>query len=246
MSARNLTFPAASGRPMRAFLATPDNPPDPAPAIILIHEFFGLNDDIRRIARRFAEAGYAALAPDLHDTGGPRFLCISRTMRDLGRGSGAPFDDLEAARLWLADRDDVDGERIGVAGFCMGGGFALLYAVGAPVKAAANFYGIVPKTQDELEGVCPVLGSYGALDTRLLPTAKRLDAHLTALNVDHDVQIYDGAGHSFMSQHEGIVGFIGGIWPLTRMHLGYEENAAEDSWRRMLAFFDRHVANPTE
>ncbi|MCZ6708162.1 MAG: dienelactone hydrolase family protein, partial [Chloroflexi bacterium] len=143
MSARHLTFPAASGRPMRAYLATPDDQTQPSPSVIVIHEFFGLNDDIRRIARRFAEAGYAALAPDLHDTGGPRFLCIARTMRDLGRGNGAPFDDLEAARLWLADRDDVDDERIGVAGFCMGGGFALLYAVGAPVKAAANFYGVV-------------------------------------------------------------------------------------------------------
>ena len=127
MTERNLTFPSARGRQMNAFLALPDQVPDAgAPAVIVIHEAFGLNDDIRRIARRFSHNGYAAFAPDLLDIGGPRLLCISRAMRDLSVGGGAVLDDIESAGDWLVARDGVDGERIGVAGFCMGGGFALL------------------------------------------------------------------------------------------------------------------------
>ncbi len=241
MSERNLTLPSASGRPMKAFLAEPDEP-GPAPAVIVISELFGLNDDIRRIARRFTESGYVALAPDLHDTGGPRLYCIAKTMRALRSGRGAAFDDLEAAQSWLSARPGVDADRIGVAGFCMGGGFALLYAARASLQAAATFYGIVPKEQADLEGVCPVLGGYGALDSQLASMPDRLRGHLDGLGVPHDVKLYEQAGHSFMNQHGGILGKLTGVWPMNRLHVEYNEAAAEDSWRRLIGFFDQHVA----
>src|SRR5437667_245313 len=118
----DLTFPSASGRPMRAALALP---PGGArrPAVIVIHEIFGLNDDIRRMTGRFADLGYVALAPDLYDAGGPHVLCIVRTMLALRRQDGPAFADLEAARAWLAARPEVDPSRTGVAGFCMAVGF---------------------------------------------------------------------------------------------------------------------------
>ncbi|HSV07318.1 MAG TPA: dienelactone hydrolase family protein, partial [Candidatus Binatus sp.] len=142
-AARDLSFPAANGRPMRAAFALPA-PGGKRPAMIVIHEIFGLNDDIRRITGRFADLGYVALAPDLFDTGGMRALCILRTFLALRRGDGPAFADLEAARSWLAARPEVDPTRTGVVGFCMGGGFALLYAVKAPLGAAGVFYGQVP------------------------------------------------------------------------------------------------------
>lgn len=239
-NARNLTFPAASGRPMRAYLAEPEGDA-PAPGVIVIHELFGLNDDIRRIADRFAGHGYAALAPDLHDTGGPRLWCIAKTMRALGRGRGAPFDDLEAARDWLAARDAVDGARIGVVGFCMGGGFALLYAAQAPLRASATYYGMVPDEADRLSGICPTFAGYGGLDRQLREAPAVLERHLDTLGVPHEIEVYETAGHSYMNQHGGILGFVSGVWPMNRMHIGYNEHAAEDSWRRMLDFFATHL-----
>ena len=115
-------------------------------------------------ARRFAALGYVALAPDLFAGRGRKPLCIMRTMRELGRGSGAAFDRIESARSWLAEQPFVDASRLGVCGFCMGGGFALLVAARAPIGAAAVFYGQVPKKADELDGICPVVAGYGGRD----------------------------------------------------------------------------------
>ena len=171
----DLTFPSASGHPMRAALAVP-RATAPRPAVIVIHEIFGLNDDIRRMTGRFADLGYVALAPDLYDAGSPRVLCIARTMLALRRKDGPAFADLEAARAWLAARPEVDPSRTGVAGFCMGGGFALLYAVRAPLGAAAVFYGDVPKAAEELGvphdvRIYPAAGhSYMSRHTGLLAT----------------------------------------------------------------------------
>jgi len=128
MTATGVTFPAADGRAMRAALAAPAES-GKFPGVIVIHEIFGLNADIRRIASRIADLGYVALAPDLYDKPGPRPICIARTLLTLNRGSGAAFDDLDAARRFLQGQANVDSSRIGVIGFCMGGGIALLYAV---------------------------------------------------------------------------------------------------------------------
>jgi carboxymethylenebutenolidase len=237
--AEDLRFPAAGGFEMLAHLARPDAGDRPWPGVIVIHEVFGLNDDIRRIAGRFAGAGYVALAPNLLDRA-PKPICILRAMRDLRRGTGGAFDDLEAARAWLAARDDVDASRVGVAGFCMGGGFALLFAVTAPVGATAPFYGDVPKRADDLRGVAPVCASFGARDRIFGPKARRLERHLAELGVPHDVKVYAEAGHSFMSDHEpgGILKVLG---PLIPMHAGFHGPSAEDAWQRVLRFFGEHL-----
>jgi carboxymethylenebutenolidase len=223
---------------MRAALALPDAT-SPCPGVIVIHEIFGLNDDIRAIATRLADLGYAALAPDLFDRSSMRLLCIARTMLSLRQGAGEAFSDLDAARAWLAAREEVDGSRIGVIGFCMGGGFALLYAARAPVGVAATFYGEVPKSKDALEGICPVLGSFGGRDRIFGPQAKRLERLLTELDVEHDVKVYADAGHSFMSQHTGLMASLGAWGP---MKIGYDPAASEDSWKRVAEFFARHLA----
>jgi len=222
---------------MRAALALPASS-TPRPAVIVIHEVFGLNDDIRRITGRVADLGWVALAPDLYDTEGPRALCVLRAMLALRRRAGPAFADLEAARTWLATRPEVDARRAGVIGFCMGGGFALLYAVRAPLGVAGVFYGDVPKTAEELRGVCPVLGGYGARDRLFAGQGRRLDALLGELGVPHDVRIYPQAGHSYMSQHTGLFATLAARGP---MAAGFDAEAEADSWARIERFFRAHL-----
>ncbi len=221
-----------------AALSLPDSGGGPWPAVVVIHEITGLNDDIRRIAGRFADAGYVALAPDLFAGLGPPPICIVRTVAAYRRGGGRALQVLEAARTFLAQRPDVEGSRIGVAGFCMGGGFALLMGTTATVGVAATFYGDVPRRADALEGVCPVIASYGGKDRLFTERGRRLERYLEELGVAHDFKVYDDAGHSFMSNHSGLVGAIGALSPLRAR---YDEPAAEDAWSRMLDFFAEHL-----
>jgi carboxymethylenebutenolidase len=222
---------------MRAHLALPSGAA--RPGVVVLHESFGLNADIRRLTNRFADSGYAALAPDLFDRPGNRVLCIAKTMLSVRTRTGAVFSDIDLAREFLAARPEVIGERIAIAGFCLGGGFALIAALQGPYKVAAPYYGEVSKEIKHIEGICPVVAGYGGTDKLFASHGKRLERYLTELGVEHDVEIYPDAGHSFMSQHEQT--FFVRLAARGPMKVGYDEAAAEDSWRRMLAFFERHL-----
>lgn len=233
---------SVGGRRLPAAVILPEGD-GPWPGVVVIHEALGLNDDIRRIARRFAESGYAAIAPDLFSGLGPMPICIMRTVAEYRKGGGRALEALEATRSWLAEQAEVDGSRIGVAGFCMGGGFALLLGTNSPVGVVATYYGDVPRQAEELKSVCPVLGGYGERDVAFTRRGRRLERHLEELGVEHDVRFYPEAGHSFMSKHTGIVGAVGPLLPLRAQ---YNEEAAEDSWSRMLAFFETHLGAATK
>jgi carboxymethylenebutenolidase len=236
---QRLEVPAPDGGSVIGELFLPDGP-GPHPGVVVLHESFGLNDDIRRIAARFAGAGYAALAPALYSHG-KRLVCLSRVMVDMVSGSLArEIADIHAAREALAARPEVDAGRIAVAGFCQGGGFALVAGARGGFSAAAVNYGIVPSDRSQLDGICPVVASYGAKDRVVgRKMADQLEGHLSALGVPHDVKTYDGAGHSFFSQVDGWQGWLARV--PTPMAVGYDAEAAEDGWRRMLAFFEEHV-----
>lgn len=225
------------GGSLNAAISTPPGS-GPFPGVVVLHEAFGLNDDVRRIADRFADAGYVAIAPDLFSAGGPRLLCLSRLMVEAQRGKGAAFDQIEATRSHLAARADVDADRLGIIGFCMGGGFALAVAAkpDADFKATSINYGAVPKQRDALASVCPVVGSFGAKDRIFASQGARLDEHLTALGVAHDVKVYDDAGHSFLNQADSWVMRLP-----SPMAAGHNATAAEDAWARIFAFFAEHV-----
>ena len=236
--ASEVKVPLPDGKTLDASLALPDTT-GTHPGVVVLHEAFGLNDDIRRICRRLASEGYVALAPDLYSHGN-RGLCLTRVMVDSWTSAGRQtLDDIEAARAALAERPEVDLERIAVLGFCQGGGFALAFAVQGSVRAAGVNYGAVPKDRDKLVGICPVVASYGGRDRIMGSHGERLERYLTDLGVPHDVKTYPGVGHSFLSQHEN--------W-ITRlpnpMATGYSEPEAEDAWTRILAFFAEHLKAP--
>lgn len=220
---------------IRAHLAVGSPPGERQPGLVVIHEALGLNDEIREQTDRFASKGYVALAPDLFSYG-PKLRCMRDTFRSLMRHEGPAFDVLDAVAGAVAAREDCTG-RVGVIGYCMGGGFALLAAPRPGFAAASVNYGLVPKAAEEvLRGSCPIVASYGADDRVMRGAAHRLETALTAAGVEHDVKEYPGAGHSFLNKHPG---------PLLALEkvfgAGYRQGPAEDAQRRIDAFFAKHL-----
>jgi carboxymethylenebutenolidase len=209
----------------------------PWPGVVMIHEVFGVDDVLLRQADRLAAAGYLVLAPDLFSEGG-RLRCIRAAMRAIAAGQGRPFELIEAGRDLLRDDARCTG-KVGVIGFCMGGGFALLSGT-RDFDATSVNYGMVPEDLDgALSGSCPLVGSYGAKDKRLAREVPRLEEALTRLDVPHDVKVYPTAGHSFLNDAaNGPRPFR----PLMRVaHVGPDPVAAADAWRRIEAFFGEHL-----
>ena len=221
---------------VNAHLSVPPVVPAPWPGVVVLHESFGLNDDIRRIARRFAENGYLVAAPDLLK-GGRHIVCVMRAMRDIRRGHGPALDALEGVIADLERREDVT--KVGVAGFCMGGGFALLLATRGKLPVVGAFYGDTPP-REQLRQACPIVGGYGGKDRLIGGKGRKLVATLDELGIDHDIRIYEDAGHSYMSEGAPFDALAKASRPL--MHVQYDERAAEDSWARMLSFFGRYLS----
>ena len=218
----------------RCVLGLPDTD-GPRPAVVVIHELFGQNDDIRDITRRFVDRGYVALAPDLYSDGF-KPLCMARTVTDVFRADGIDSARrVEVFRAWLAARDDVMDDRIGVIGFCMGGAVAVMAAAVGDFQAASVNYGQVPKDTSVLHDVCPVIGSYGGEDTRLLGDAARLRETLEEIGVPHEVTVYDGAGHSFLNQA------LPEVLTKRTASIGYAPEQAAQAWDRIDAFFGTHL-----
>src|SRR5918992_3506687 len=141
-----INFPAEAGE-LHGYHAAPAAGAGPWPGVVVLHEAFGLTKDIRDQTDRFAAAGYVALAPDLY-TAGPRLRCVRRAFRDLMARRGRTWEAIEAARGWLAGRAECTG-KVGVIGFCMGGGFALVAAAKYDFAAASVNYGHVPRRAAE-------------------------------------------------------------------------------------------------
>ena len=231
----NTTILAADGTPLKVYLAVPAEA-GPHPGVVVIQDALGLTRAIREHVDRLASYGYLAAAPDLYTRGG-MLRCVQATFRSLFSGQGQAYDDIESSRSWLLGRDDCSG-RVGVIGFCMGGGFALMTANRGFDVAAPN-YGLLPKNLDTaLSGACPVVGSYGARDLMLKGAAAKLAAALTERGIPNDVKEYPNVGHSFLEQFP-----VGPFGPVLRVAgMGYEAASADDAWRRIRAFFDEHLA----
>jgi carboxymethylenebutenolidase len=203
------------------YLVTPDGP-GPHPGVVVIHEVYGLNDQIKEICRRFASAGYAALAVDLF-TDRNRAVCMTRYMAGMLLGSVNRYgvSDLKSALTYLAKNRAIDAKRLGAIGFCMGGSFAVAWAcTDSRLKAIAPFYAVNPRPLDVVSRLCPVVGSYPENDFTA-KAGRTLDVELDRHGIAHDIKIYPGAEHSFVNTASK----------------AYNQAAAEDSWTRVMKFF---------
>lgn len=211
---------------LQGYIARPEGD-GPFPGVVIIHEAHGLNENMKDIARHFADEGYFAFAVDLF-AGRNRAVCMARFMGGMIRGNPERFGigDLKAALSVLSEQPSVDAERVGAIGFCMGGGFAIAWAcTDDRLRAIAPFYGVNPRPLSAVSRSCPVVGSYPEKDFTAR-SGRRLDAELQNHGIPHDIKVYEGARHSFFNDTGS----------------RYDPGSSEDAWRRTLAFFEEHVA----
>jgi carboxymethylenebutenolidase len=226
----NTSYTAADGTTLRAYLAQPSDAADaPLPAVIMVHEWWGLNAEIVEMADMLAEEGYIVLAPDTYrgnlatTVPGALFLRITAPRERVD-------SDMQAAYDYLAADNRVDAARIGVIGFCYGGGVALRHAlVNVEIAATINLYG---DTVDDpagfgalLQSRHPVLGIFGADDQQIpVAEAQAFDAALDAADIPNEVTIYPGVGHAFVNPSSIAAG-----------------GAAAEAWAQILTFFEEEL-----
>lgn len=215
---------SANGQEVNAFVARPAGAPS-APAIIIIHEWWGLNAHIEDIAQRYARAGFIAVAADLYDG------VTTKDAQEASQLMGAlkPEQGLQRLRVALNQlRQMPEVMSVGVTGFCMGGTFALLLACHEKVEAAAPFYGDVPVDTTLIGKLsCPLLFIGGAKDQWItVEKMNRLDTALKQYGKEGEVRIYPGADHAFFND--------------TRPDAHSPADAA-DAWQRVIEFFNKHL-----
>ena len=225
MQTQSISFPSGN-KALAAYLAYPDGA-GPFPTVVVIHEAYGLNENIKDIARRFAGEGYAALAVDLFSDQN-RAVCMTRLMAGAFINSleHQGIKDLRAALTYLESQPFVDKARLGAIGFCLGGGLSIAWACTEDrLKAIAPFYAFNPRPMEAVNRLCPVVGSYPDPD---MTTAqgRRLKDILDTTSIPHDIKIYSGAKHSFFNDQSSRT---------------YNPAASADAWQRTLAFFKEHI-----
>lgn len=225
----NVTIPGVNGGPnVRAYVAKPEGN-GPFPTVIMVHEFWGLNESIVGKADLLAEEGYLVIAPDTFrgsTTGwvpGAIYQVISSKPENVNA-------DLDSVYSWLASQPDVDVDRIAIAGFCYGGRTSLAYSLhNNRLAATVMFYGSPetdPAVLKTLPG--PVLGIFGGADQTIpVSQVNAFDAALTEAGVPHEIKIYEGQPHAFVQDAEGIR--AGG--------------AQAEAWNQMLAFLEANLTS---
>ena len=263
----DLTFKCSDGTDMVAFLSRPKNATErnALPGVIVIHEAYGLNEQIKGVARRYAEKGFVAIAPDLFTRNGdvmnekniedamrpmwsiPRekrndpssIQELMKTMTDTQRRVVEIFfkgrekmeeqmvKDLLSCKDFLQHLTYVNKEKLGVTGFCLGGGLTFQLSTIYPFGACVPFYGANPKPLDSIANVSsPILAFYASEDEGINSGLPSLVEAMVKHKKDFQMKLYKGANHSFFNETRPV----------------YNKEAANDAWENAVSFFNKHLA----
>jgi len=226
--ASELQFPGADTDIM-GYLSRPANGV-PAPVILVCHENRGLTPHIQDVTRRFAKAGYVSLAVDLLSRqGGSAVVGEGSVPGALGSINPAQFvDDFKSGWRYLGEQSFADAGRVGMTGFCFGGGVTWQVAVNMPeLLAAIPYYGPHPVVSDVSKINAAVFAVYGELDSRINSGIPAIEEAMLANNKIYEKMIYPNAGHAFNNDTGS----------------RYNPEAAQDAWSRSLAWFEKYVHN---
>jgi carboxymethylenebutenolidase len=230
LTSSEIKYPSTDGTAVGGYLTRPKGDM-PRPAVLVIHEWDGIKEHIRDVARRLAQAGYVALVPDLLSRQGGTSSFASR---DAAIAAGRKLDDatitsdLTGAVNYLKGQKFVRPNRVGVTGFCWGGGKALMFTTRSKdLAASVIYYGDSPQNIEDVKNITvPVLGHYGEADERITSGVPKLDEAMKRYGKSFEYKIYAGAPHSFNSDDNP---------------RSYREDAAKEAWARTLEFFKKHL-----
>ena len=232
LTSSDVKFQAADGEAVSGYLSRPKGD-DKRPGVVVVHEWRGINDHIRDVARKLAKAGYVALVPDLLSRRGgtasfPTPEAATEALLKIDQET--MFKDLSAATNFLKHQNFVRAEKIGVIGFCWGGGKALAFTTRSKdLAASVIYYGDNPRNLDDVKNItAPVLGQYGGADERITSGVPKLEEAMKKYGKSFEYKIYPGAPHAFNNDTDG---------------RSYREEAAKEAWKRTLAFFKAHLQN---
>jgi carboxymethylenebutenolidase len=224
----NVEYPDDEDETLTGYLARPESG-EAAPAVILIQEWWGLNQHILDVTNRFAAEGFVVLAPDLYkgqvatEPDEARKLVMELDMPEA-------VNEIQQAIAFLLEQDYVAGDKVGIVGFCMGGGLALQTARAEADRlgAAVAFYGSPLTPAEAAEVNAPILGLYGGKDQGIPVDAVRsMEEALDAAGIDNEIYVYEDAQHAFFND--------------TRAS-SYDAEASADAWEKTLAWFRQHLA----
>ncbi|NJP05465.1 MAG: dienelactone hydrolase family protein [Chloroflexaceae bacterium] len=223
-----VTYPDAEGQELSGYLAHPGEGGPTWPAILVIQEWWGLNDHIKSVANRFAREGFVALCPDLYhgqvvtEPDEARKLFMELDMSK----DGTAVNEVRQAADFLLNRDDVAGDKVAMIGFCMGGRMVLQTARGSETIApGVVFYGSPLTAAEANEVTIPILGLFGDEDQSIqVADVRTMEEAFNRAGIQNEIHIYEGAGHAFFND--------------TRE--SYNEAAATDAWQRTLNWLQTH------
>ena len=226
----DVKYSAPDGIGLSGYLTRPKGD-DKRPAVIIIHGWTGIDDHIRDVARRLAKAGYVALVPDLLSRSGGTgaFSSGEAATKELYRLGDEMFTrDLTGAVNHLNGQNFVRAKKIGVTGFCWGGGRALMFTTrNKDMAASVIYYGENPRNLEDVKNItAPVLGQYGGADARITSGVPQLEAAMKQYGKSFEYKIYPGAPHAFNTDTSP---------------RSYREEAAKEAWGRTLDFFKKHL-----
>jgi carboxymethylenebutenolidase len=223
---QTVTYATVNGQPVQGYLARPVGSEGPLPGIIVIHEWWGLNDNIRSMAEQLAGEGYRALAVDLYSGASASTPDEAQKLMSASLGKRDELiENLKQAYAYLSDR----GQKVGTIGWCFGGGWSLATALALPgdIDATVIYYGRLVTEKAELEKLqMPILGFFGSEDAGIpVESVKAFESALKELGKNASVHVYQGADHAFAN-------------PSGQK---YQAEAAKDAWQKTLAFFQDHL-----